>query len=241
MKKFKKQDDNKPDSIDAIKRVPQNFTAAALDFERSKINDLKARNDILKFISIAAVLVGIIGVSTAFVATLARKEPEPFVLKVDQSTGATEVMRSIKDTSEKYDEVVNRYWLAQYIRTCESYDWFTISEQFEACKLMSSDDVAKEYSRRIQAPDSALTILKDKGKISIKIVSIAFFGDTASIRFTSQKTNPSGENLDGAPVQKKLATVAYQFKSGHMTDQQRLINPLGFKAESYRVDHEAQQ
>ena len=238
-----KKTDKKPQQPkkDPIKRLPQDFMAAALDFERSKSEDTEARSKIYKILGIVGLSIGVVGVITALVATLARKEPEPFVLKVDQSTGYTEVMRSVKDTSEHYDEVVNRYWLAQYVRTCESYDWFTISEQFEACKLMSDNDVAAEYSRNVQAPDSPLVLLKDKGKIKVKIVSIAFFGDTASVRYTKEKTNASGENMDRAPVQRKIATIAYQFKSGFMTDQQRLINPLGFKAASFSVNDEAQQ
>ena len=75
----------------------------------------------------------------------------------------------------------------------------------------------------------------------MKIVSVAFFGDTASVRFTKEKTNASGENSDRAPIQRKIATIAYQFKSGYMSDQQRLINPLGFKVASFSVNDEAQQ
>lgn len=241
MKFRKSKPENSGITLDVLKRAPQNFTAAALDFERSQVDDLKARMSLYRYVCAAGIIIGILGTATALVATLARKQPEPFVLKVDQSTGSTEVMRSIKDSEEKYDEVVNKYWLAQYIKICEGYDWYTIGEQFEACKLMSYDDVAKEYSRRIQAPESPLNLLKDKGKISIKIISIAFFGDTASVRYTSQKTNPSGEVIDGAPLQKKVATIAYEYKSGYMTDQQRLINPLGFKVASFRSDYEAQQ
>ena len=125
-----KKTDKKPQQPkkDPIKRLPQDFMAAALDFERSKSEDTEARSKIYKILGIVGLSIGVVGVITALVATLARKEPEPFVLKVDQSTGYTEVMRSVKDTSERYDEVVNRYWLAQYVRTCESYDWYTISE-----------------------------------------------------------------------------------------------------------------
>lgn len=220
-------------------RIPQSFMKAAEDFEQSKIDNIKKQNSIYKVISIAAVSLAILAVISAMIAIMARKEPEPFVLKVDTTTGATEIMRSIKDTSENYDEVVNRYWLAKYIRTCETYDWFTISEQFEACKLMSEDHVANEYAINVQSPNSPLTLLKDKGKIAVKIISITFFGNTASVRFTTQKLNSNGENIDGSPVQRKIATIAYHYKSGYMTDQQRLINPLGFKVASYRVDFEA--
>ena len=222
----------------SIKRIPQSFINAAADFEKSKVDELKLSRKLAWIV--AAISTAICGISIfAFlVALLTRSEPEPTILQVDKSTGFTSVMRSVKDTKEQYDEVINKYWLAQYIRACEGYDWFTISEQFEACKLMSAGDVAAEFSRKIQAPGSPLSILKDKGKVVVKITSISFFGETAQVRFTSEKLNASGDNVDNSPIQKWIATAAFQFKSGLMTEQQRLVNPLGFKAVTYRADPE---
>lgn len=225
---------------DARKRLPQSFTEAAADFERSKIEEVKRSRKIAWVIASIATGICSVSIIAFLVALLMRTEPEPVVLKVDNSTGATTMLRSIKDDKDHYDEVVNKYWLAQYVRTCESYDWYQISESFEVCKLMSEPDVAKEYSNKVQAPNAPLTILKDKGKIVAKINSIVFVGDSshAQIRFTTEKLSPSGENLDGSPVQKWIATVVFQFKPGQMTEQQRLVNPLGFKVFSYRVDPE---
>jgi type IV secretion system protein VirB8 len=220
------------------KRVPQAFAEAAADFERSKLEELKRSRTIAWRIAGAATAVAGVAVAAAFVAIVMRTEPEPIILKVDNSTGATAVLRSIRDSKDQYDEVVNKYWLAQYVRTCEAYDWYTIGDQFEACKLMSEDDVAKEYARKVQAPESPLKVLKDKGKVVVKVGSIVFLGDSAQVRYTSEKLNASGENLDNSPVQKWIATVVFQFKPGQMTEQQRLVNPLGFKAVAYRIDPE---
>jgi type IV secretion system protein VirB8 len=219
-------------------RLPQDFAEAAADFEKSKIEEVKKSRKIAWIIAAIGAALGVIGTITALVALLMRTEPEPTILEVDKSTGATTVLRSVRDSHDQYDEVVNKYWLAKYVRTCEGYDWFTISEQFEACKLMSDDDVAKEYSRKVQAPGAPLSVLKDKGKVVVKIISIAFFGETAQVRFTSEKLNASGENVDNSPLQKWIATIAFQFKPGMMTEQERLVNPLGFKAATYRVDPE---
>lgn len=220
-------------------RLPQDFMQAAASFEQSKIDEIKRSRKIAW--GIAALSSGICTVSiVAFlVALLMRTEPEPVILKVDNSTGATTVMRSIKDDNDQFDEVINKYWLAQYVRLCESYDWYLIGENFEACKLMSEPDIAKAYDNKVQAANSPLSILKDKGKVVVKINSIAFVGETAQIRYTTEKLNNSGENTDGSPVQKWIATVAYLFKPNlQMTEQQRLYNPLGFKVLSYRVDAE---
>jgi len=222
----------------AEKRLPQDFIHAAADFERSKIEEKEQSRKIAWIIAGICVVVTVISISAFLVALLLRTEPEPVILKVDNSTGATTVLRSIRDTKDRYDEVVNKYWLAQYVRTCESYDWYLINEAYESCKLMSEPDVAKEYEHKVQDPNAPLNILKDKGKVVAKVVSITFTGDIASVRFTTEKLNASGENLDNSPVQKWVATIAFWFKPGKMTDQQRLVNPLGFKVVAYRVDAE---
>ncbi|MBP7483723.1 MAG: type IV secretion system protein [Aquabacterium sp.] len=219
-------------------RLPQSFAEAAADFEQSKILEIKRSRKIAWIIAMVSTAICSVSILAFLVALLTRTEPEPTILQVDKSTGATTVLRSVRDTKDQYDEVVNKYWLARYVSTCEGYDWFTISEQFEACKLMSDGDVAKEYSRKVQAPGAPLSVLKDKGKVVVKITSIAFFGETAQVRFTSEKLSASGENVDNSPLQKWIATIAFQFKPGMMTEQQRLVNPLGFKAATYRVDPE---
>lgn len=190
-------------------------------------------------IAIIAASICSLAILAFLVAMLMRTEPEPVVLRVDNSTGATTMLRSMRDDQDKYDEVINKYWLAQYVRTCEHYDWYSINEAFEACKLMSDDPVARQYAIKVQAEHSPLNVLRDTGKIAVQIVSIVFVGDTAQVRFTTQKVNNSGENIDSSPLQKWIATVTFAFKPSLMfTEQQRLVNPLGFRVYSYRVDPE---
>ena len=148
------------------------------------------------------------------------------------------VLRSVKDTSDKYSEVVNRYWLANYVRVREDYDWFTIGSQFDAVQLLSETNIATEYSNQVKSETAPLALLKDKARLEAKIQSIAFVGDLAQVRFTTEKKSINGENIDGSPLQKWIATIGFKFSAGLMTDQQRMINPLGFKVISYRVDPE---
>lgn len=229
-----------PDTLPVkqTKRIAQSFVEAAADFERFKIDKIKHSRKIAWIVASITAGICILSMMAATIAIFSRSEPEPTILKVDNSTGATTMLRSIKDTQDKYDEIVNKYWLAHYVRLREGYDWYTISEQFEAVKLMSDESVSDEYTKRVQASHAPLTILKDKAKIITKVTSIAFIGDLAQVRFTTEKQNISGDNPDNAPVQKWIATIAFAFKSGWMTEQERLINPLGFKTLSYRVDPE---
>ena len=220
-------------------RLPQTFTEAAVAFERSKTEELRRSRKIAWVIALTATSICAISILAFLVALLTRSEPEPVVYEVERSTGATQVMRSVRDAQDQYDEVINKYWLANYVRQYEGYDWYTISGQFEAVKLMSQSDVAAEYAKKVQAPTSPLSLYKDKAKVAAKVSAISFVGHLAQIRFTTEKQSTSGENTDAASAQKWIATVAFKFDAGGMaTEQQRLVNPLGFKVVSYRVDPE---
>jgi type IV secretion system protein VirB8 len=156
------------------------------------------------------------------------------------STGNIDVLTSVKDANNTYDEVVNRYWVAQYVRTCERYDWYSIGVDFDSCELFSTSDVFTAYSNRVKAKNGPLEMLKDKGRIDVRIVSVSFLdANTASVRFTTQKLTPAGENPDGSPLQRWISTIVFDFNAGLMTDQQRMVNPLGFKVHSYQPNPEA--
>ena len=220
-------------------RIPQNFMEAAASFEKSKIEELKFSRKMGWFVGGAGLCIGVISTLAMMVTVLAHKDPEPVILKVDNTTGDTSQLRSVKDAADKYDEVMDKHWLAVYVLAREGYDWYTIGTQFEAVKLMSADDVSSEYENKVKAPNAPLNLFKDKFKVVPKITSISFVGDVAQVRFTTEKQSTSGQNMDGSPVQKWIATVAYKYETGaFMTEQQRYVNPLGFKALSYRSDSE---
>jgi type IV secretion system protein VirB8 len=218
--------------------TPQVFTEAAKEFEKSKIEEVKFSRRVAWIVAGVSTTITVIALGSLYVGLFTHKDPEPVILKVESSTGVTTVLKSIKDVTDKYDEVVDRHWLANYIKARELYDWYTISEQFDAVKLMSSPNVGAEYAIKTQEKNAPLNTLKDKAKIVVKIISVSFLGDLAQVRYTTERQNTSGENLDGSPVQSWIATIAYQYEAGKMTDQQRLINPLGFKVISYRTDSE---
>ena len=223
-------------------RVPESFVEAAVQLAEFKVNELKDSRRTAWIVAGVAVSVVVFVVGGHIVREFLRSDPEPFVVRVDKSTGATDILRPLSDSVDVLDEVANKYWVSRYVAQCEGYDWFTVGADLEACKLMSSDSLAKQHDSRFRAKDSPLMVLKDTGKVVVKVVSVAFVNDTAQVRFVSEKLNTSGENVDQSPAQKWIATIAYTFDpKRHLTEQQRLVNPFGFRADSYRVDQEVQQ
>jgi len=237
--KQKKDQVSKKEQPATPNRLAQDFMSAAAEFEKSKIEEIKQSRKLAWLVAGGAGVLAFFSIIMALASLLHRTEPEPFVIKEDASTGVTTTMRSLKDAYDHYDEVVDRHFLGLYVQYCEGYEWFSIGTNSSACKLMSSSSVGTGYFRNLKAPGSPLTVLKDKGIIAVHVTSISFMGDLAQVRFTAQKLTPSGDNPDGAPLQKWIATIGYQYNpKQQMTEQERQINPLGFQVVSYRKDPE---
>lgn len=219
-------------------RTPQNFTDAATNFQKSETEDAKNSRKRAWIITFIALFIAALTTTAFLIATYRRTEPEPTIIMVDKSTGASTVLRSVKDTFDHYDDVVNKYWLAQYVQQRESYNWYTISAQVDAVRLMSDPAIGDGYAIAVQSDNSPLKLLKDKANIVAKVSSISFVDHTALVRYTVEKQNLNGVNPEGTFVQKWIATVTFKFDAGMMTEQQRYVNELGFKVLSYRTDPE---
>ena len=225
----------------AQKRSEQNQTSQLMkmgaDFDKSKVDAALSAAKTFRRFGIGGLVVA--GMAVAAVMGLTPlKEVEPFTIQVDNNTGATEVKTSIKNKSMTYDEVINKYWLAEYVRYRESYDWNTIQATYDATNLMSAPDVQTEFKAFYNSPAAPHKILKQNAKVIAKINSIAFVGDMAQVRFTKQAMPSSGQSATPIPPEKMIATIAFEFKSTPMKETDRLINPLGFQVTSYRVDPE---
>jgi type IV secretion system protein VirB8 len=78
-------------------------------------------------------------VSIGAVAALAPlKTVEPFVVRVDNSTGIVDVVSALANTPNTYDEAVTRYFAVKYVRAREGYARQTAEENFRNVSLLSS-------------------------------------------------------------------------------------------------------
>lgn len=165
------------------------------------------------------------------------KTNTPFVLRVDNATGHVEVLTTIRDSESSYGEVVDSYFLNQYVLNREGYDYNTIQNAYNTTALLSDPEVQREYYALFEGAQARDTVLKDRAKIVVQIRSITPTPETgtAVVRFSTQikHSNGSVESLHNW-----LATIGYTYKDATMSSVDRRINPLGFQITSYRVDPE---
>lgn len=205
-------------------------------YERDLWNELRKSRKTAWVLASLGAFIGVAGIGAGY-AGLHQEAPEPVVLRVDQATGAVDVVSTIADAETSYGEVVDKYWINNYILQREGYDWNTIQASYDAVGLLTTPEAQSEFARIYNDTDGRQVTLGNRARIVPRITSITLGGDTntATVRFTTQVVRDNGIR---EPEQFWIATLAYRYVNSKMTEAQRRVNPLGFQVTSYRVDPE---
>lgn len=177
--------------------------------------------------------------ATSAVALLAPlKTVEPFVIRVDEATGAVDVMQGLSTESgpTTYEEAISKYFLAQYVRNREGYLDPAAEDSFRLVSILSASAEQRRWAEvyRGSNPDSPQNLYGETGEAVIAIRAIGFIGDgVANVRF--RRTVRDGQQTVESDW---IATIAFTYTRAPMVELDRLRNPLGFQVTSYRADPE---
>ena len=221
-------------------KTPLKFIEAARIFESSEIERVRKNAKIAW--RICGVCLLITGIAVGAVAGLTPlKTVVPFLVRVDNNTGATDIVTMIKNQQQSYGEVIDKANLSAYVKYREGYDWYSVQDTFDATALMSDGALQTELVRLYKdSPNAPHKVLADKFRINIKILSISFIGKTAQVRY--EKTMiPLTADKQVIEPQRYVATITYEYRDEALSDEARLINPLGFTVTSWRTDRETVQ
>ncbi len=162
---------------------------------------------------------------------------KPFVVEIEKKTGITTVVEQDKIKKYSADETIAKHFLITYLRSRElfdknnyEYNWYTV------VRLLSNDQVYSEFRRFVHPSniDSPINIYSSVGQLDIKIRSIQFLtNNSVQIRFSINSSSGSENNSDN-----KVALISFEYLSMKLDENQRYINPLGFRVTSYRVTNE---
>ncbi len=214
---------------------PLDFDAAN-DWHAEKYSSaLASRNRWL----LAAVIAGVLALLCiiALIGLTPLKTVEPYVVKEDSKSGLVTVLRPMREEGITAGEALRKYFLAQYVQAREIFDPTDIQHAYQTVMLLSDIEVGREYDRWIN-PDNATSPMKIYGAKKVKrlvsIRSITFLApDTAQVRFTAL------EKLDtSVRASFWIATFQFKFVKNSADEEARLINPVGFKVTSHRIDPE---
>lgn len=189
---------------------------------------------------VAAVAVGTAGFALAAICLMMPlKESVPYVIRVDNATGIPDIITTIKDKQVTGDDVMDKYWLAQYVRARETYDWYTLQHDYTMVGLLSSANIGKGYAQLFEGHDALDKQYGKTVRATVDILSVVPNGkNVGTVRFTKTMKRVDQETAPGSVTQ-WVATISYEYlNTAHIKESARLINPFGFQVLSYRIDPE---
>ena len=193
---------------------------------------------------VAALATLLAAISVSAVAMLAPlKRVEPFLIRVDGSTGAVDVVPTYSGHGT-LPEVVTRYLLAHYVRTCERYYAALAEQDYTECGAFHGARRNQEWFSlwTPSNPQSPLNRYRDGTSVAVQIQSISFLPhaegnpDLAQVRFT--RTSHSGSGGSGTAAH-WIANVQYGYETPAANSDIRRWNPLGFRILEYHTEAEA--
>lgn len=220
------------------------YIAASTEFENTRIDEIEKSRTIAWRVAGASLLTTIF-ISIAMVFLMPLKEVEPYLVRVDNNTGQTDIVTVLANAESDYGEEVAKFFAANYVRLVEGYDWYTVQATFNKALLFSDTDVQNRLNNKFASAQAPHKIHQEKERVEIDIDNVTFIGENLiQVRFTKRVVPTNGgvynaqENrLQPAPIESQaIATIGFDYINVPNVDEVRLINPLGFAVKSYRVD-----
>lgn len=181
-----------------------------------------------------------LGCVAALVALMPLKRVEPFVIRVDNSTGVVDVV-PVYVGNAPLPEAVTRYFLNHYVTVCERFDYATAESDYEECGAFHSPKRNQQWSEvwSRNNPYSPLNLYKDGSILKSEVSAISFFerasgvSDLAQVRYTKTTRQGSADRTTHW-----IATIQYAYGSPATDPKIRRWNPMGFKVLSFRTEPE---
>jgi type IV secretion system protein VirB8 len=180
--------------------------------------------------------------AAALAVLMPLKRVDPFVIRVDNSTGVVDVA-PVYAGYATFDEAVTRYFLSHYVDTCERFNFSTAESDYEECGAFHSPQRNQAWYALWAAtnPASPLNVHKDGSSVRIQVTSVSFFtrasglADLAQVRYLkAERQGPGAEES----VSHWLANIQYAYAEPAKDPKTRRWNPLGFKVLDLRTEPE---
>jgi len=206
-------------------------------WEIDKVRSLMRSNKIAWGLAVFGL--GMAAISSWSVGQLAPlKTVEPYVIRVNETSGTVDIVTAIKDGKTTYEESLNKYFLAKYVRFREGYSRALAEEYYYNTGLMSGDTEKKRYFSEFnpQNPNSPLNLYTEKDTVKIEIQSTSFIGEKGDVALVRYIKKVQLESAIKPLITHWAATMKFQYSAAPTKERDREITPLGFQVVEYRND-----
>ncbi|HXR20220.1 MAG TPA: VirB8/TrbF family protein [Steroidobacteraceae bacterium] len=161
------------------------------------------------------------------------KKVEPFVIRVDNSTGMVDVV-PVYTAGAPMDEAVTRYFLSHYVTVCERFNYSTAESDYEECGAFHGAQRNQAWYALWQKtnPKSPLNVHRDGSLTRAQVQAVSFFkrgsgvSDLAQVRYVKSELQANGSP---ERMTRWIATIQYGYSTPSNDPKLRGWNPLGFR------------
>jgi type IV secretion system protein VirB8 len=204
--------------------------AASWDMDRV---EQARRSTRTAWLTAAAAVVCALSAMAAVALLLPLKRVDPYLIRVDSSTGVVDVV-PIYSGRAAVDETVTRYFLTHYISICQRYTLATAESDYEECGAFHGAQLNQSWYAlwNPNNPQSPLNVHKDGSVVSAQVESVSFFkrgngvADLAQVRYLKAERSAIGTQQRFTHW---IATIEYAYVAPSADPKIRRWNPLGFR------------
>lgn len=207
------------------------------------------QRNVLAFLTLCALVASVACVF--FVMRIAQvKTVEPYVVQIDDKTGIVQLVNPVSRNEYAANEMIDRYFVAQYINARESYNLSVLRYNYNIVRVMSTVPVFSMFRRDVAPsnPVSPSALLKEQGMRQATIRSLAYISNPPIPNNNAQTTpskiiqarvelRDSRENGQEV-IENYVITIAFEYAQLQLNEAERLINPLGFTVTQYQIQRE---
>ena len=196
---------------------------------------------------VATIVAGLIaaGALVSLAMLLPLQKLVPLAVTVDSRTGlvtSVEYGGSVADLTQK--EAIQRSDVAKYVVARETYDPLDLATNAKLVRVMSDGTVLRQFEEEGLPYNESSPIKRYGTKVRrrIEVSTVLPLPDaenTYQVRFVAfeEVTGTQGAPLERAYV----ATVRFRYSDRPLSNEDRILNPLNFRAMAYRRDQEILQ
>lgn len=180
--------------------------------------------------------------SGALMMLMPLKRIEPFLIRVDNTSGVVDVV-PVYAGQAPMGQAVTRYLLSHYVSVCERFNFATAESDYEECGAFHTPQRNQAWSAAWAQtnPASPLNRYKDGTTIRAQVSSISFFergsgvADLAQVRYLKARRAGGGTDEE---VTHWIASIQYAYGAPSEDPKIRRWNPLGFKIVDFKPEPE---
>jgi type IV secretion system protein VirB8 len=183
----------------------------------------------------------VLALGSALASMMPLKTVQPYVIRVDNTTGIVDVVPMYAGHAE-IAESVARYLLTHYVSVCERFSFATAEDDYEECGAYHTAKRNQEWYGQWNKtnPNSPLNVNRDGTVVHVQVTAVTFLrksnglAELAQVRYVKSRRSPAGAER----LTHWIATIEYAWVTPSTNPKSRQWNPLGWRVTDFHTEAE---